>query len=246
MHSHCIHYGSAVIIVGGKWQVINVLVCWAWQAPACAVNVREEHFAHCEFVMLGHSAFLESWSKNYVESLCRPPKKWSVPGLILLASAWSQKNVQGGGTGGGKIVPPPVPPPNKIWARSSPFPAPFPTLGNSRPHPNSRAWEKWVLSLWYHNIATTTEHLTLYCGYLLHFPIISYKWGRFSHLLIMPDVMMVVVLLCYSFLVNFWCIWDSFSVMLFSVFFLHNFLWLWRGQVTSPTKKHTIWCINTL
>jgi hypothetical protein len=29
---------------------------------------------------LGHSAFLASWYKNYVESLCRPPKMRSVPG----------------------------------------------------------------------------------------------------------------------------------------------------------------------
>jgi hypothetical protein len=30
-------------------------------------------------LVLGHSAFLASWYKNYVESLCRPPKMRSVP-----------------------------------------------------------------------------------------------------------------------------------------------------------------------
>jgi hypothetical protein len=36
----------------------------------------------------GHSAFLASWHKNNVESLCRPPKMRSVPVLVLRMYAW--------------------------------------------------------------------------------------------------------------------------------------------------------------
>jgi hypothetical protein len=43
------------------------------------VDFRLRGVPECGNDLLGHSAFLASWYKNYVESLCRPTKMRSVP-----------------------------------------------------------------------------------------------------------------------------------------------------------------------
>jgi hypothetical protein len=47
------------------------------------IFVPERHFCGVSLVIWGHSAFLVSWYKNYVESLCRPSKMQSVLQKIL-------------------------------------------------------------------------------------------------------------------------------------------------------------------
>ena len=89
----------------------------------------------------------------------------------------------------------------------------------------------------HHNIATTTELAAPNCGYLLHFPTIWYKWGMFSYLLFVLDMMMVFVILCYSFLINFLVhLWFIFCHVVF--FFSRFSLALQRPTPFPNWKAH--------
>jgi hypothetical protein len=52
--------------------------------------------------------------------------------------------------------------------------------------------------------------------------------------------MVVLFLFSSAFLVHFWCLGDTFLVMLFFCFFPRDFQWLWRGKVAIAIKESTM------